>query len=82
MGRRGEAATDAELKAEILSYSRSRGLFAGISLEGSKIDIDHDANDVYYGKSLRPKEIIAGQAIPPASSRRLTEAVGRAVKGN
>lgn len=75
VGRRGEAATDAELKAEILSYSRSRGLFAGVSLEGSNIAIDHDANEAYYGKALRPAEILDGQTSPPASTARLIEAV-------
>jgi lipid-binding SYLF domain-containing protein len=48
VGRKAEAATDAHLKAGILSYSRSRGLFAGVSLEGSVLDIDNDANSAYY----------------------------------
>lgn len=50
VGRRGEAATDAQLKAEIYSYSRSKGLFAGVSLEGAALQIDDDANADYYGK--------------------------------
>lgn len=78
VGRRGEAATDAELKAEILSYSRSRGLFAGVSLEGSKIDIDHDANEAFYGRSVRPAEILEGRLTPPASAARLLDAVRKA----
>ncbi len=78
IGRRGEAATDAELKAEILSYSRARGLFAGLSLEGSNIAIDHDANERYYGKALRPAEILEGKQDLPASSARLLEAVRKA----
>jgi lipid-binding SYLF domain-containing protein len=49
VGRRAQAATDAELKAEIYSYSRSRGLFAGVSLEGSALTIDDRANAGYYG---------------------------------
>jgi hypothetical protein len=49
VGRRAEAATDAELKAEIYSYSRTRGLFAGVSLEGSALTIDDRANGSYYG---------------------------------
>ena len=51
LGRRAGAATDAELKAEIYSYSRSRGLFAGVSLEGSALQIDDAANASYYGAS-------------------------------
>lgn len=51
VGRRAGAATDAELKAEIYSYSRSRGLFAGVSLEGSALQIDDAANASYYGAS-------------------------------
>jgi lipid-binding SYLF domain-containing protein len=48
-GRRAEAATDAELRAEIYSYSRTRGLFAGVSLEGCVLQVDHEANAMYYG---------------------------------
>src|SRR5262245_209279 len=52
VGRRAGAATDVELKAEIYSYSRSRGLFAGVSLEGSVIDVDDIANGTYYGPAV------------------------------
>jgi len=78
IGRRGEAATDAELKAEILSYSRSRGLFAGVSLEGSNIAIDHEADEAYYGKPIWPADILAGKAGMPASAQPLIEAVRKA----
>ncbi len=78
VGRRGEAATDAELKAEILSYSRSRGLFAGVSLEGSKLDIDHDANEAFYGRAVRPTEVLEGKAGAPEAGRKLVEAVAKA----
>ncbi len=62
VGRRGEAATDAQLKAEIYSYSRSRGLFAGVSLEGSAIEIDYEDNDKLYGESgIGPRELFAGR---------------------
>lgn len=50
VGRRGEAATDSQLKAQIYSYSRSKGLFAGVSLEGAALQIDGDANADYYGQ--------------------------------
>lgn len=78
VGRRGEAATDAELKAEILSYSRSRGLFAGISLEGSKISIDHDANAAFYGRALRPAEIMDGKGGNPDAGRKFLNVVIKA----
>jgi lipid-binding SYLF domain-containing protein len=78
MGRRGEASTDIDLKAEILSYSRSRGLFAGVSLEGSKLDIDHKANAAYYGRNVRPGEIMDGTVAPPASASRLLQLVTKA----
>jgi lipid-binding SYLF domain-containing protein len=57
VGREAEAATDARLRAEIQSYSRSRGLFAGASLEGAALLIDHKANDAFYG--LHPPEVAA-----------------------
>jgi lipid-binding SYLF domain-containing protein len=50
VGRSVEAATDMQLKAEIYSYSRNRGLFAGVSLEGAAIQIDNDANAAFYGR--------------------------------
>ena len=62
VGRQASAATDAQLKAEILSYSRSRGLFAGVSLDGSTLRIDHRDNAEYY--ALRPGQM---QVAIPAS---------------
>ncbi|MGO9445049.1 MAG: lipid-binding SYLF domain-containing protein [Thiobacillaceae bacterium] len=78
VGRQGVAATDAEMKAEILSYSRSRGLFAGISLEGSKISIDHDADAAFYATGLRPSQIIEGEAGNPEAGRKFLREVTRA----
>lgn len=68
-GRASTAATDVVMKAEVLSYSRSRGLFAGISLEGSTLRSDGRANEKLYGKSLSAKDIIRGGkvAIPPSA---------------
>jgi len=57
-GRDAAAATDATMRAEILSYSRSRGLFAGISLEGSTLRPDNDANEHIYGKKVTATEIV------------------------
>lgn len=60
VGRDAQASTDAQLKAEIYSYSRSRGLFAGVALDGSVIAIDNDANQSVYGKGVTPRRIFEG----------------------
>jgi lipid-binding SYLF domain-containing protein len=63
IGRSSEAATDSQLKAEIYSYSRSRGLFAGLSLEGARMSVDQDANIAFYGvRGGRPAEVLAFSA--------------------
>ena len=63
-GRDASAATDVTLRAEILSYSRSRGLFAGISLEGSTLRPDNEANEKVYGKKVTATEIVRGGVVP------------------
>ncbi len=75
VGRRVEGATDLALKAEILSYSRSRGFFAGVSLEGSALQIDDTANAVYYQQSyVSANDVLYGTGlVAPPSSRRLRE---------
>jgi lipid-binding SYLF domain-containing protein len=71
-GRGASADTDATMRAEILSYSRSRGLFAGISLEGSTLRPDNDANADVYGRKITAREIVMGHKIAvPASGRHL-----------
>ena len=73
-GRDTAAATDVTLRAEILSYSRSRGLFAGISLEGSTLRPDNGANKSLYGKDVPAKEIVLNGAVPaPPSAKLLLE---------
>ena len=68
-GRDAAAATDVTMRAEILSYSRSRGLFAGISLEGSTLRPDNGANKSLYGKDVEAKDIVLGAAVhAPASA--------------
>jgi len=62
VGRDAKAATDLQLRAEILSYSRARGLFAGVTVNGSTVRPDRDANERFYGKRLETKEIIFGPA--------------------
>ena len=71
-GRAAAADTDIVMRAEILTYSRSRGLFAGISLEGSTLRSDGSANKKLYGRSLSSKEIVRqGKVGVPASGREL-----------
>jgi lipid-binding SYLF domain-containing protein len=71
-GRSAEGATDVAMRAEILSYSRSRGLFAGISLEGSTLRPDGRANQKLYGKKLSAKEIVRqGKVGVPLSGKEM-----------
>jgi len=60
VGRTASASTDAQMKAEIYSYSRSRGLFAGVALDGSVLRIDYDANAAVYGAGITPRRIFEG----------------------
>src|ERR1700757_5183264 len=72
VGRDASAETDVTLRSEILSYSRSRGLFAGISLEGSTIRPDNKANEQIYGKKLEAKQIVLSDQIRvPAAAEQL-----------
>jgi SH3 domain-containing YSC84-like protein 1 len=73
-GRTAEGATDIVMEAEILSYSRNKGLFAGVSLEGSTLRSDGSANEKLYGKKLTAKEIIreGKVAIPPSAHELVT----------
>lgn len=72
VGRSAEGATDVQLHAEILSYSRSRGLFAGASLEGAVIKQDKDDNRKLYGRELSAEDIlIRGVVHTPAAARKL-----------
>src|SRR5271169_98865 len=63
-GRTAEASTDVTMRAEILSYSRARGLFAGVSLEGSTLRPDNDANENLYSKPVSAQEIVFKGAVP------------------
>ena len=60
VGRTASASTDAQMKAEIYSYSRTRGLFAGVALDGSVLRIDYDANAAVYGAGVTPRRIFEG----------------------
>jgi lipid-binding SYLF domain-containing protein len=77
-GRTAEGATDIVMSAEILSYSRNKGLFAGVSLEGSTLRSDGSANEKLYGRKLSAKEIIRGGKVGiPASARELVSLLDR-----
>jgi SH3 domain-containing YSC84-like protein 1 len=74
VGRTAEGATDLQLHAEILSYSRSRGLFAGVSLAGAMLRTDYGANYQFYQHVYEAKEIlIDGLATPPAAAKQLDD---------
>ena len=77
-GRDAEADTDVTMRAEVLTYSRSRGLFAGISLEGSTVRPDNDANERVYGKKISAKDIALHGAVPvPAAAKLLIETLNQ-----
>jgi|SRR3974390_2186293 len=79
VGRTASAETDATMRAEILSYSRARGAFAGVSLTGSTLRADNDANESLYGKKLDAKEIVLAGAVPaPSSASALLETLDKA----
>jgi SH3 domain-containing YSC84-like protein 1 len=76
VGRDAAVATDATLRAEILSYSRSRGAFVGASLEGSTLRADNRANERLYGKDLDAKDIVLkGEVAPPDAAKKLLAAL-------
>jgi lipid-binding SYLF domain-containing protein len=82
-GRTIEASTDASMRAEILSYSRARGLFAGVSLEGTSLRPDNDANREVYGRKLTARTIIKGRPIDvPESGRQLVAALEKGAPRN
>jgi lipid-binding SYLF domain-containing protein len=77
VGRTAAAATDLELHAEMLSWSRSRGAFAGVSLNGAVVRPDKAANQELYGHSMDNREILTSNMAPPAAARRLIAELDR-----
>ena len=77
IGRDASAQTDAKLNAEILSYSRSRGLFAGISLEGATLRSDEDTNKELYGRQVTNREILSGDFKTPAAADKFERQLNR-----
>jgi SH3 domain-containing YSC84-like protein 1 len=78
VGRDARAATDAQMNAEILSYSRTQGLFAGINLSGGVIRPDNDDNRDLYGKAVSTSEVLAGTMTAPAVTGPFMSALRRA----
>lgn len=78
VGRTSEAATDAQLHAEILTYSRSRGLFAGVSLSGAVIKVDNSGNKELYGREVTAQDILFKNEVGvPASAGPLDAALSK-----
>lgn len=71
VGRNATAETDVTMRAEMLTYSRARGLFAGISLAGSTVRPDNDANERIYGKKIPARDIVLRAAVPAPPSAKL-----------
>jgi lipid-binding SYLF domain-containing protein len=83
VGRTASAETDVTMRAEILTYSRARGVFAGVSLAGSTLRPDNDANKHLYGKEIPAKDIVMGGAVPvPPSAGALIATLDKATPAN
>ncbi len=76
-GRTVGASTDAVMQAEMLTYSRSRGLFAGVSLEGSTLRPDNDANALVYGSSIPAKDFLTGKVAVPSAAKPMIDLLNR-----
>jgi lipid-binding SYLF domain-containing protein len=77
VGRSSTAQTDATMNAKILSYSRSRGIFAGIALTGATLRQDLDQNAEMYGKQITNQDIVSSNPKPPAGAAELLATLGR-----
>ena len=74
VGRNAQAATDVSLRAEILAYSRNRGLFAGVSLDGTTLRPDDEANQKVYGRKISSRDIVTGSGVTvPEAGRKLVQ---------
>ncbi|QUV79136.1 lipid-binding SYLF domain-containing protein [Chloracidobacterium thermophilum] len=77
VGRDLKAGTDIQMQAEILSYSRSQGVFAGLSLEGATLQVDDEANKAIYGRTVASREVVEGTLPRPKEAARLYAALRR-----
>jgi lipid-binding SYLF domain-containing protein len=80
VGRTAEASTNAQMKAQMLSYSRSRGVFAGVSVSGMTLRVDGDANKDLYGEKVTPQQILSGGVTMPEVAKPLVEALKQATE--
>ena len=76
-GRTAGASTDIAMQAEMLTYSRSRGLFAGVSLEGSTLRPDKDGNALVYGSQIPPRELVKGTTAVPSAAMPMVEVLNQ-----
>ena len=76
VGRNASAGTDLKLNAEILSYSRTKGVFAGVSLNGAVVQADKSGDEAMYGNDVNRHEILDGKVAVPASARALLDEIG------
>ena len=80
IGRQASAETNATMHAEILTYAKSRGIFAGLSLKGSSLRPDIDANESLYGRKIPAKEILIENKVPsPQVAQKLIDSLTKAV---
>jgi len=77
VGRTANADTDARMTAEILAWSRAKGLFAGISLNGATLRPDADVNAELYGRKVTNREVLNGEMTPPPSAQELRAALDK-----
>ena len=77
VGRQASANTDVKLNAEILSYSRSKGVFAGASVDGAVVQADHSGDQAMYGRNVTHEEILHGKVAVPESAHRLLAELAR-----
>ena len=75
VGRQAAAQTNVRLDAEIFTYSRAKGLFAGVSLDGATLRPDKDDNRDFYGKEIDPRSVLHGEVPVPAEARPLASAL-------
>ena len=80
VGRTAAANTDLKLNAEILSYSRAKGVFAGVSLDGAVVQADKSGDEAMYGHDVNRHEILDGKVAVPASARPLLQEIGKYVR--
>lgn len=80
VGRTAEASTNAKMQAQMLSYSRSRGIFGGVSLSGATLKPDGDANENLYGKKVSAEDIMAGKVTSPPEAQQLISGLQKSDK--